>query len=323
MTSTSARLLRLVSLLSARPVWTCRELAERMAVTDRTIRRDVARLRELGYGIESDPGPWGGYRLGGGTRVPPLSLDDEEALAVAVALREAALSGVLGGDQAALSALLKLRQVLPSRIAERLGEMDSTFVHTPRPEGHRMIPPGMLPELAAACRRGERTRLSYRDHAGKDTVRDVDPYRLVHTGLRWYFVARDVARGQWRTFRADRVVRVRPTGHPVELVDPPDPALLVSQGIAGVVYPLYTTVRLPHPLDRALKFVPPTIGTHRPDGPDATVVEIGGNDVDQLVTYLLGLGTPLRVLSPDPVREELLRRTRELFEDNGDGARLP
>ncbi|MFD4903641.1 helix-turn-helix transcriptional regulator [Kitasatospora purpeofusca] len=319
MISTSARLLRLVSLLSTRATWTCRELAERMVVTDRTVRRDVARLRELGYGIESDPGPWGGYRLSGGTRVPPLILDDEEALAVAVALREAALSGVLGGDQAALSALLKLRQVLPRRIADRLGEMDATFVHTPRPEGRQMIPPGMLLELAAACRRGERTRLSYRDHAGKATVRDVDPYRLVHTGLRWYFVARDVARGQWRTFRADRVVQVQSTGYTVELVDPPDPALLVSRGIAGVVYPLYVTVRLPHPMDQALRVVPPTIGTHHPDGPDATIVEIGGNDADQLANYLLGLGTTLRVLSPDHVREALLRRTQELFEDNGGG----
>jgi predicted DNA-binding transcriptional regulator YafY len=316
--STSARLLRLVSLLSTRPTWTCRELAERMAVTGRTVRRDVARLRELGYGIESDPGPWGGYRLGGGSRVPPLILDDEEALAVAVALREAALSGVLGNDQAAVSALLKLRQVLPPRIADRLGEMDATFVHTPRPEG-RQISPGVLLELAAACRRGERTRLSYRDHAGKASVRDVDPYRLVHTGLRWYFVARDVARDQWRTFRADRVVQVQPTGQPVELVDPPDPALLVSRGIASVVYPLYGRVRLPHPMDQALRLVPPTIGTHHPDGPDATIVEIGANDADQLAQYLLGLGTPLRVLSPDDAREALLRRTRELFEDNGGG----
>ncbi|MER6914819.1 YafY family protein [Streptomyces sp. NPDC000594] len=316
MISTSARLLRLVSLLSTRPTWTCRELAERMEVTDRTVRRDIARLRELGYGVDSDPGPWGGYRLGGGTRVPPLILDDEEALAVAVALREAALSGVLGSDQAALSALLKLRQVLPPRIADRLGEMDATFVHTPRPE-ERQIPPGVLLELAAVCRRGERARLSYRDHAGKETVRDIDPYRLVHTGRRWYFVARDVARDDWRTFRADRVVRVQPTGQTCEFVDPPDPALLVSRSIAGVVYPLYVKVRLPHPMDRALRLVPPTIGTHHPDGPDATVVEIGGNDVDQLTTYLLGLGTALRVLSPDRVREELLRRTRELFEENG------
>ncbi|RSS79582.1 YafY family transcriptional regulator [Streptomyces sp. WAC05292] len=318
MISTSSRLLRLVSLLSARPTWTCRELAERMAVTDRTVRRDIARLRELGYGIESDPGPWGGYRLCGGSRVPPLILDDEEALAVAVALREAALSGVLGSDQAALSALLKLRQVLPPRISDRLGEMDAVFVHTPRPEGRR-IRPGVLPELAAACRLAERTRLSYRDHAGNATVRDVDPYRLVHTGLRWYFVARDVARDQWRTFRADRVVRVEPTGHAVELVDPPDPALLVSRAIAGVVYPLYVTVRLAHPMDQALRLIPPTIGTHRPDGPDATIVEIGGNDADQLAAYLLGLGTTLRVLSPDPVREALLRRARDLCEDNGGG----
>ncbi|WP_449062059.1 helix-turn-helix transcriptional regulator [Planomonospora algeriensis] len=318
MITTSARLLRLVSLLSARPSWTCRELAERMAVTERTVRRDVARLRELGYCVESDPGPWGGYRLGGGTRVPPLILDDEEALAVAVALREAALSGVLGSDQAAVSALLKLRQVLPPRIADRLGEMDATFVHTPRPEG-RQISPGGLLELAAACRRGERARLSYRDHAGKASVRDVDPYRLVHTGLRWYFVARDVARDEWRTFRADRVVHVQPTGQPVELADPPDPALLVSRGIASVVYPLYGRVRLPHPVDQALRLIPPTIGTHHPDGPDATIVEIGANDADQLARYLLGLGTPLRVLSPDCVREALLRRTRELLEDNGGG----
>ncbi len=315
MISTSARLLRLVSLLSARPTWTCRELAERMAVTERTVRRDVARLRELGYAVESDPGPWGGYHLGQGARVPPLILDDEEALAVAVALREAALSGVLGGDQAALSALLKLRQALPPHVADRLGAMDATFVPATRPR-ERQITPGTLLELATVCRTGERTRLSYRDHSGTATVRDVDPYRLVHMGRRWYFVARDVARGEWRTFRADRVVRVRPTGHVAELVDPPDPAQLVSRGIASVVYPLYATVRLPLPVDEALRVVPPTIGTHHPDGPDATVVEIGGNDVDMLAKYLLALGTPLVVLSPDDVREALLRRTRELLEGN-------
>lgn len=313
--STSARLLRLVSLLSARPSWTCGELADKMAVTERTVRRDVARLRELGYGVESDPGPWGGYRLRPGARVPPLILDDEEALAVAVGLREAALSGVLGGDQAALSALLKLRQVLPSRIADRLGEMDAALVHTTRPD-EPQITPRMLLELASACRRGERSRLSYRDREGRATVRDVDPYRLVHTGRRWYFVARDVTRDEWRTFRADRVGRIQPTGRPVDLGDPPDPALLVSRSIATGAYPLYVTIRLPLPLEKALRLIPPTVGTHRPEGPDATIVEIGGPDADGLATYLLSLATPLRVLSPDPVREALLRRTRELFEDN-------
>ncbi|WP_308377705.1 YafY family protein [Streptomyces sp. ISL-98] len=318
MISTSARLLRLVSLLSARPSWTCRELADQMAVTERTVRRDVARLRELGYGVESDPGPWGGYRLRAGARVPPLVLDDEEALAVAVGLREAALSGVLGGDQAALSALLKLRQVLPPRIADRLGEMDAAFVHTPRPD-EPQIAPAMLLELATACRRGERTHLSYRDREGKSTTRDVDPYRLVHTGRRWYFVARDVARGEWRTFRADRVAHIRPTGHAVELLDPPDPVLLVSRSIATGAYPLYVTVCLPLPMDQALRLVPPTVGTHRPDGPNATIVDIGGPDADGLARYLLSLATPLRVLSPDDVREALLRRARDLFADNGSG----
>ncbi|MGW2748617.1 helix-turn-helix transcriptional regulator [Streptomyces sp. NPDC001450] len=313
MISSSARLLRLLSLLSSRPSWTCAELAERMEVTDRTVRRDIARLRELGYSIDSEVGPWGGYRLRAGSRVPPLILDDEEALAVAVGLREAALSDALGGDQAALSALLKLRQVLPRRIADRLGELDDAFVRLPGADGPQ-IRSGLLLELAAACRRGERARLSYTDAEGRVTVREVDPYRLVHTGRRWYFVARDVSRGQWRTFRADRVDRLQPTGHPVDLTDPPDPARLVSRNIANGPYPLSATIRLPLPLDQALRVVPATIGTHRPDGPDATLIDIGGPDPDGLACYLLGLGTPLRVLAPESVRQALLRRTRELLD---------
>ncbi|MEU0251053.1 YafY family protein [Streptomyces sp. NPDC006184] len=315
MISASARLLRLLALLAARPAWTCAELAERMAVTDRTVRRDIARLRELGYTVDSDAGPWGGYRLRAGARVPPLILDDEEALAVAVGLREAALSGALGGNQAALSALLKLRQVLPARIAGRLGEWDDALVRLPGSEGPRLRP-GMLLELAAACRRGERARLSYRDGEGRNTVREVDPYRLVHTGRRWYFVARDVARG-WRTFRADRVERLTPTGRPVEITDPPDPAQLVSHNTANGPYPLSATVRLPLPMERALRVVPATVGTHRPDGPDATLVDIGGPDADGLARYLLGLATPLRVLAPDEVREALVRRARELLDAQG------
>ncbi|GAB1337052.1 YafY family protein [Streptomyces sp. E-15] len=318
MLSASARLLRLLSLLASRPSWTSAELAERMAVTDRTVRRDVARLRELGYTVDSDAGPWGGYRLRAGARVPPLILDDEEALAVAVGLRGAALGGALGGDQAALSALLKLRQVLPPRIAERLGEWDDTFVRLPWPEEPR-IRPGMLLELAAACRRGERVRLSYRDGQGRSTVRDADPYRLVHTGRRWYFVARDVARG-WRTFRADRVERLVPTGQPVEITDPPDPARFVSHNTANGPYPLSATVRLPLPLQEALRLVPPTVGTHRADGPDATLVEVGGPDPDGLARYLLGLATPLRVLAPDSVRRALARRARELLDSHAGGA---
>ena len=314
--SASARLLRLLSLLSSRPSWTCAELAGRMEVTDRTVRRDIARLRDLGYSVDSEAGPWGGYRLRAGSRVPPLILDDEEALAVAVGLREAALSDALGGDQAALSALLKLRQVLPRRIADRLGELDDAFVRLPGADGPR-IRPGLLLELAVACRRAERARLSYTDGEGRASVRDVDPYRLVHTGRRWYFVARDVARDQWRTFRADRVDRLQPTGRPADLTDPPDPARLVSRNIANGPYPLSATIRLPVPMSRALRLIPATVGSHRPDGPDATLVDIGGPDADGLARYLIGLATPLRVLAPETVRQALLRRTRELLEHNG------
>jgi predicted DNA-binding transcriptional regulator YafY len=138
----------------------------------------------------------------------------------------------------------------------------------------------------------------------------------VHTGRRWYVVARDVARGQWRTFRADRVDRFQPTGQPADLTDPPDPALLVSRNIANGPYPLSATVRLSLPLEQALRLIPSTVGTHRPDGPDATLVDVGGPDPDGLARYLLTLGTPLRVLTPDAVRRALARRARELAEEN-------
>ncbi|WP_168220766.1 YafY family protein [Streptomyces sp. RFCAC02] len=316
MISTSARLLKLVSLLSARPAWTAGELADRMAVTPRTVRRDIARLRDLGYGVESDAGPWGGYRLSPGTRLPPLSLDDEEALAVTVGLREAAFSGVLGGGEAALSALLKLRQVLPRRVAERLNAMDGAFVHTAWP-AEQQVAAAVLLDLATACRHAERVRLSYRDRLGRATRRDVDPYRLVRAGRRWYLVAVDVAKGEWRTFRADRVEKAVGTGRPVALGgDLPDPAALVGRIRTPVGYPLCATVRLAVPLDEALRLVPSSVGTHREDGPDATVVEIGGTDADGMARYLLGLATPLRVLAPDGVRAAVVRRARELVDMN-------
>lgn len=312
--SSSARLLRPVSLLSTRPSWTNRELAGRMEVTERTIRRDITRLRELGYGIESDPGPWGGYRLAGGARVPPLSLDDEEALAVAVALREAALSGVLGSDQAALSALLKLRRLLPQRVAARLGELDDAFVHTARTDAGQ-VSTGVLLELASACRGGERLRLSYRDMRGRDSVRDVDPHRLVRTRHRWYLVALDVGRGIWRTFRADRVTDAHPTGTRADLDDPPDAAALVARMLLSD-YPLYVTIRVPLGMDDARRLVPPHRGSHEPDGPTGTLITIGGTDPDQLAGYLLGLESPLRVLSPDTVRAALRHRIGDLLDLN-------
>ena len=310
MITTSSRLLRLLAVLSSRPSWTNGELAGRLDVTERTVRRDVARLRELGYGVVSEAGPYGGYRLSAGARLAPLSLDDEEALAVTIALREAALSGVLGDDQAAVSALFKLRQVLPPRVAGRLGELDASFVHTTRSEAGRVGSPVLL-ELATACRRGDRLRLSYRDLRARDTVREVDPYRLVRSPHRWYLVALDVARGQWRTFRADRVTGTQPTGGRVEFADRPDAADLVSRMLLSD-YPIYATVRVRLPLVQARRLVPPHRGAHQADGPDATLITIGGTDPEELATGLLRLATPLEVVTPDEVRDALRRQAHAL-----------
>ncbi|MEU8171622.1 YafY family protein [Microbispora hainanensis] len=315
MVTTSARLLRLLSLLSTRQSWTCADLAAQLEITERTVRRDIARLRELGYGIESEMGPWGGYHLGPGAGMPPLILDEEEALAVAVGLCTAAFSGVSGSDQAALSALLKLRQVLPARIAARLGELDAAFTHTAHP-GDGQISPALLLDLATACRRGERTRLTYRDGAGTTSTRRVDPYRLIYTGRRWYLLAYDLTRQDWRTFRTDRIVDASATGQAAALPDPPDPAQTVGTGIARRPYPMRVTVRLAVPADEARRLVPETVGVHHPDGDDATIVDIGGPDADSLARYLLSLGRPLRILHPEEVRQAFLARTRQLLEDN-------
>ncbi|WP_406693199.1 WYL domain-containing protein [Saccharopolyspora sp. ID03-671] len=314
--STSSRLLKLLSLLPSRPSWTAGDLAERMGITERTVRRDIARLRDLGYDVSSDPGRWGGYKLGGGGKQLLLVLDDEESLAVSVALREAAQTRVLGDDQAVLSAFLKLRQLLPSRMAARLGAMDDVFEHTTRVCG-QPLSPGMLAGLASACRRSERITLSYRDMRGDETIRDVDPHRLVFTGNRWYFVARDVTKGEWRTFRADRVIEAQPTGRVVHIENPPEAAQVVTEMLTSD-YPLYATIRLPLSQQDALRVVPPTAGVHRPDGPDTTIVEIGGADPVSLGAYLMRLGTPLTVLAPDSVREVVRRRAAAMATDNAE-----
>ncbi|MFG2534612.1 helix-turn-helix transcriptional regulator [Streptomyces sp. NPDC048511] len=318
MITTSARLLRLVSLLSSRPTWSNAELARQLDVTERTVRRDVDKLRELGYGVESVPGPGGGYRFGAGNRMPPLNLDDDEVFAVAVALREAAHGAALGADPAALSALLKLRQILPARMARRLSGLDATVEHTPRCETPRASADVLL-LLASVCRASERTTLTYRDMHGTTTVRCVDPHRLVYTGAHWYFVARDVGRSAWRTFRADRVVEVESTGEVVEVLDAPDAAQLVSDTITRTGYPFFARVRLPLSYDDARRLVAPIVATHEPDGANATVISIGGSDPDQLAGYLLSLRTPLEVLSPDSVREALLARLDALYRGNEAG----
>jgi predicted DNA-binding transcriptional regulator YafY len=211
MLETSARLLRLLSLLQTPRDWPGSELAARLEVSTRTIRSDVERLRRLGYPVHATRGSVGGYRLGAGAAVPPLLLDDEEAVAIAVGLRTAARHAVDGIEEAAVRALMKLVQVLPSRLRHRVRALGAATVPLPAGDGPT-VDPEALTLLAGAVAGRERLRFGYRAGDGTESQRLVEPHRLVSAGRRWFLVAYDVERDDWRTFRVDRVHRPRRTG---------------------------------------------------------------------------------------------------------------
>lgn len=211
MTDTPARLLSLLSLLQTPREWPGSELAERLRVSARTIRRDIDRLRELGYPVEATLGAEGGYRLVAGAAMPPLVLDDEEAVAIAVGLRAGAGHAIEGVEEASVRALAKLEQVLPGRLRRRVGALQSATVAVARGDGAR-VDPRTLTAIASAVAGPERLRFAYLARDGVASRRLVEPYRLVSTGSRWYLVAYDMERGDWRTFRVDRVSEPCATG---------------------------------------------------------------------------------------------------------------
>src|SRR5689334_4930114 len=209
-TTTSSRLLDLLSLLQARREWPGAELAERLEVSGRTIRRDVERLRALGYPVRSLTGPAGGYALRAGTAMPPLLLDEDEAIAIAVGLRTAARASVTGIEETSIRALVKLEQVLPAHLARRVAALSSATVAAPSPGP--TVDPQHLTAIAAACRDLECLRFGYRSRDGAATRREVEPHALVNLGRRWYLAAWDRGRGDWRSFRVDRIERPAVSG---------------------------------------------------------------------------------------------------------------
>jgi predicted DNA-binding transcriptional regulator YafY len=231
MLDTSARLLKLLSLMQARADWSGPELAARLQVSVRTVRRDMERLRTLGYPVDAAPGVAGGYRLGTGASLPPLLLDEEEAVAVAVALRGAASTTVTGIEETALRALAKLEGVLPPALRRRVNAVSSAMVAYP--SFGALVDPALLALLAAAIRDRERLRLRYCDHAGVRKRRLVEPHRLVHTGHRWYLVAWDAEREDWRTFRVDRIESTPASAGRYSPREPPagDIAEYVARGV--------------------------------------------------------------------------------------------
>ncbi len=211
--NTSSRTLRLLSLLQTRRYWPGAELAERLEVSVRTLRRDIDRLRELGYPVEAQRGLDGGYQLAAGAVLPPLVLDDEEAVALGVGLQSAIQGGgVAGIEESSVRALAKIVQVMPSRLRRRVDALAAMTVAAPWSDPPSRIDPGDLTSIAQACRDTERLEFAYTARDGARTDRRVEPHRLVLLGRRWYLVAWDMNRSDWRSFRLDRLTGPRPTG---------------------------------------------------------------------------------------------------------------
>ena len=214
MAATSSRTLRLLSLLQSRRHWVGDDLAARLGVSLRTLRRDIDRLRELGYPVEARRGVTGGYALAPGASLPPLVLDDDEAVALAVGLAAAASTGVAGLAEPSVRALAKVVPVMPGRLRRRVDALRAVTVPgswggTSRADD---VAPEVLTVVALACRDGERLEFGHTAAGGTRTERCVEPYRLVALGSRWYLVAWDPARGDWRVFRLDRLTAPRGTG---------------------------------------------------------------------------------------------------------------
>ncbi|MGW0250620.1 helix-turn-helix transcriptional regulator [Nocardia goodfellowii] len=310
MLETSARLLRLLGLLQLRRDWTGPALAERLGVSTRTIRTDIERLRTLGYPVEATPGAAGGYRLGAGNSLPPLLLDDDEAVAVAVGLATAANGAVTGIEETSVRALAKLEQVLPSRLRHRVRALTSATVHVstgPR----QTVDATVLTAIAAAIRASERLRFDYESYSGAGTSgtisrRDVEPHRLAHWRGHWYLVAWDSGRRDWRTFRADRMTPRTPNGprFTARAIPENEVAERVQRGVGSAMWRYRARVRFAAPAAEVRAQLPPAV-TIAPDGPNHCVAQVGSDTAQQLTLYLGLLDVDFEVLDAPELAAQL------------------
>lgn len=298
---TTERVLRLLALLQRRASWTAAELAAELGVTDRSVRRDVERLRTLGYPVHAVAGVGGGYQLGAGTRLPPLLLDDEEAIATAVSLRLASGGTVAGAGEAALRALAKLDQVMPPRLRAEVRAVHGAT--------ETLVGPGveidaeLLVTLARACRDAVRVRFLYAARDRDERERTVEPVRMVTTGRRWYLMAWDTDRDDWRTFRLDRMREAVATTWRFRPREHPDPVAYVQQSVTGAPYRHVARVRLHAPPDRVRELVPPQVGRVEDDRDGWCVLVAGGDNLDWLAVHVARLPFEAQILDPPELRE--------------------
>ena len=280
------------------------------------MRRDVDRLRELGYPVLAGRGHGGGYRLGTGRRLPPLLLQPEEAVAAAVGLRLAAASGIDGLGEAALRTLTTLDQVMPPGLREEVAAVTGA-VDVVVPPG-TTVDPDVLTLLSRAVRARLQVRLDYETREGRRAERRIEPYRVLALGRRWYLFAWDLERQDWRTFRLDRIRGARATTFRFAPRPAPDAEEHVRRSVTSWPWAHTVRVRLLVPLERAADSIPPQVGVLTADGPGACVLETGGDDLAGIAAHLACTGFELRVLDP-PELAGVLRVMGERLLRGGSG----
>ncbi|MBE1489611.1 helix-turn-helix transcriptional regulator [Plantactinospora soyae] len=297
MLGTSARLLKLLSLLQTYRHWSGAELADRLSVTARTVRRDVDRLRELGYPVHATQGT-PGYRLGAGAALPPLLLDDDEAVAVAIGLRTATASSVAGIEQTALRALTKLEQVLPSRLRHRVKTLQQATVRVGADGPH--VDADVLLTISEASGRRERLRFDYTSHDGTGTLREVEPLTLVNWGRHWYLVAWDNGRDDWRTFRVDRLRPRTPTGPRFTPRDPPDGDVIayLSRQLSTGPWAVRATVVMHQPAATVADLVWPGMGAVEAVDDSSCLLHLGAESPADLAWMVTSVGVDFTVHEP-------------------------
>ncbi|MDT7790301.1 MAG: hypothetical protein QOF58_8720 [Pseudonocardiales bacterium] len=305
MLETSARLLKLLSLLQVRRDWTGPELADRLSVDVRTIRRDVDKLRSLGYPVTSLPGAAGGYQLGAGAELPPLLLDDDEAVAVAVGLRTAANGTIAGIEETSVRALTKLEQVLPSRLRRRVQALQAHT--TPLSSAGPTVHSETLTIIAAACRDHQQLRFTYTPTQGEPGKRLVEPQGLVHTGKRWYLVAWDVSKQDWRTFRVDRIPGEPALAARFTPREPPAESLgeFVSRQVSTNVYTYQAVLTVHAPMQAVAERSSPMSAALEPIDDNSCLMRTGADTLDRIVFHLMFLGLEFEVHEPPELRDHV------------------
>ncbi|MEW9532193.1 helix-turn-helix transcriptional regulator [Microbispora sp. NPDC049125] len=296
---TTERVLTLLGLLQQRQVWTGPELAGRLGVTPRTVRRDVERLRTLGYRVHASQGVGGGYQLGPGQDLPPLLLDDDEAIATVVSLLAGAGGGVAGAGDAALRALTKLDRVLPARLRDEVRALSGSVESFGG--GRTPVDPGVLMALARACRDEVEAGFGY-PSGSEVRRRRVEPYRLVVSDRRWYLLAYDLDRDDWRSFRVDRMTDVSARTWRFRPRVAPDAAAYVQEGVASRVYEHQARFLVHAPADTVRAQIPASAAVVRRRGSELCEVLSGAGSLDFLLMHMLLLGHDFEVLDPPELR---------------------